>query len=77
MLDDAELESFQQLAQQQGLGLSEWVRQALRKAKRAEAVGPGDKKLAAIRAAIQHEFPAPDISEMLSEIERGYGQDLE
>jgi len=33
------------------------------------------KKLAAIRAAAEYQFPAPDIETMLAEIERGYLSD--
>lgn len=77
VLDDIELKSFQKLASQQGLALSEWVRQTLRRAKRMETVASSDKKVAAIRAATRHDFPAPEIDEMLREIERGYRQDIE
>jgi len=74
-MSEAEFRALQRLAREKGVPLSEWVRQVLRKAQRNDAVGPASKKLAAIRAAARHEFPAPDIDEMLAEIERGYGQD--
>lgn len=76
VLDDAELKAFQKVAQQQGLGLSEWVRQTLRRAKRLEAVGASEKKVAAIREAARCSFPAPDIDDMLNEIARGYDEDV-
>jgi hypothetical protein len=44
-------------------------------ARRQEPAGDVGKKLAAIRAAAKHNFPAPDIKVMLAEIERGYLSD--
>jgi len=52
--------------------LAEWVRQTLRSALRQEPADDRDKKLARLRASLHHEFPAPDIEEMLAEIEQGY-----
>ena len=51
---------------------AEWVRQALREARKKAPGADGRKKLAAIRAASHHAFPAPDIDQMLREIARGY-----
>jgi hypothetical protein len=75
VMSDAELRAYRKLAREKGLALSEWVRQTLRRARREEAVGPAGRKLAAIRAAARHSFPAPDVDDMLAEIERGYRQD--
>jgi hypothetical protein len=72
VLEDKELRDFRRLAKQQGMTVSEWVRRALREARRR---GPGQdqaRKLAAVRDAAKHEFPAPDIDAMLDEIESGY-----
>jgi hypothetical protein len=52
--------------------MAEWVRQALDLARRREPVHDTAKKLAAVRAAVQHNGPAADIDVMLAEIERGY-----
>lgn len=52
--------------------LSEWARQALRGAERRSAVGDAEKKLIALDRAAAHNFPAPEIDEMLREIEAGY-----
>jgi hypothetical protein len=54
---------------------AEWVRQALRAARRAEPRVASRKKLEVVRAAARHEFPAPDVDRMLDEIERGYRAD--
>jgi hypothetical protein len=75
VLSDAELRAYQKIAREKGIPLSEWVREVLRRARRTDAVGPADRKLAAIRAAARHDFPAPDIDDMLAEIERGYHED--
>jgi hypothetical protein len=50
---------------------SEWVRQALRKARRAEPVGDVNKKLAVVRRAVGYAYPTADADQMLAEIERG------
>lgn len=72
VIDDAELRSLQRVARSKGMTLAEWVRQALRKAVSTEPVGSVEKKLAVIRSASRHAFPAPDIETMLNEIEQGY-----
>ncbi len=52
--------------------VSEWVRQALRTARRREPLETGDRKLDVIRAAAGHSFPTADIDEMLAQVEAGY-----
>ena len=72
VMDEAEVGEYRRLAKRDGLTLSEWVRQKLRRAERNEASGSVDRKLAAIRAAARHDFPTADIDRMLREIESGY-----
>lgn len=72
VISDKELERFEATARDEGLTVSEWVRQVLRAAERDRAIAPAERKLKAIRAAVQHSFPAPDIDQMNAEIERGY-----
>jgi len=72
VLGDAELRRYEESAEALGLSLSAWVRLALRAAEREVASGDVDHKLAAIRAAFDKSFPAPDIDAMLAEIEQGY-----
>ncbi len=72
VVDDEEVRRFEQCAKAEGLTLSSWARQTLRAAEREVSVGDPDRKLAAIRAAYQYAFPAPDSATMLEEIERGY-----
>ena len=72
LLDDKELLEIQRVARRQRMTTAEWVRRALRAAKRAAPSGDARKKLQAIRAAARHDYPAPDIEQMLAEIEQGY-----
>ena len=72
LLDDAELREIQRVARSQRVTVAEWVRQSLREARRAVPRGDAARRLALIRAASEHEFPAPDIDQMLAEIESGY-----
>ncbi len=72
LLDDSEYRRLQKVARRQGLTLAAWVRQALRSAYREEPLTGKDKKLAAVRAAMRHQFPTADIDEMLEQIALGY-----
>jgi hypothetical protein len=72
VMADDELARYEQVARAMGLTLSTWVRQSLRKAQQDVAEGNVDAKLAAIREAYAYAFPAPDVEEMLAEVERGY-----
>jgi hypothetical protein len=72
VLGDAEMRRYEESAEALGLSLSAWVRLALRAAEQEVAGGDVDHKLAAIRAAFDRSFPAPDIDAMLAEIEQGY-----
>jgi hypothetical protein len=76
LLDEQELQDVREAARRQGVPVSEWVRRALRDAQRREPRGDIDRKLRALDKAMQYEFPAPDIDQMLAEIEQGYRQDL-
>jgi hypothetical protein len=72
LLDEIELVEIQDAARRNHMTVAEWVRQALREARRREPMQSVTRKLEAVRQAARHEFPAPDIAEMLAEIERGY-----
>jgi hypothetical protein len=72
ILQDPEYREIQRAARSRRMSIAEWVRQALAHACRRQPVGDIEKKLAAIRAAVKHEFPTGDIETMLTEIERGY-----
>jgi predicted transcriptional regulator len=72
VLDDREYGEIQRIARRQRMNVSEWVRQALRRARRSEPGVDSGRKLEAIRSAFEHEFPTAEIERMLEEIERGY-----
>lgn len=72
VLSDEDAASLREMAAREGTTVSEWVRRSLREARRRQTTGQVDKRLAAIRSATAHEFPAPDVDQMLAEIEQGY-----
>lgn len=73
ILHDSDYREIQRIARSRHMSTAEWVRQALNAARRHEPSGSVEKKLAAVRAAVRHEFPTADIETMLEEIEKGYG----
>ena len=73
ILQDPEYREIQRVARSRHMSLAEWVRQALESARRQEPLGSAGKKLDAIRIAVQQEYPAGDVEDMLAEIEAGYG----
>ena len=73
-MDEQELQAIRAAARERGMSVSEWVRVALREARRKRSGGDADRKLSAIRAADRHAYPTADIDEMVAEIERGYGE---
>jgi len=72
LLDEFEWREVQRAARSSRLSVAEWVRQALRTARRREPTGDLDRRLALVRAAARHGFPSPPIEQMLDEIEQGY-----
>jgi hypothetical protein len=77
VMDDAELREIQRIARRSRMTVAEWVRQALRAARQHQPAVDASRKLQAVRTAMSHQFPAPDIDQMLAEIGRGYQQDGE
>lgn len=71
LLEPAELRDIQRAARRRRMTVSEWVRQVLRAARRADPGSDPGRKLAAIAAAARHELPTADIDQMLAEIDRG------
>ncbi len=72
LFDEAELRDIQRLARARRMGVAEWVRAALRAARRREPSGDMGKKLEVVQSVARHEYPVADIDAMLGEIERGY-----
>lgn len=72
LLDEAELGEIRRAARLSRMTVAEWVRQALRKARREEPMTDTKRKTAMVREAARGAYPTADIDQMLSEIERGY-----
>jgi hypothetical protein len=71
LLPDQEMSDIKKLAKRESLTVAEWVRRALRKArKNRPVIEPA--KLNAVRRAVKYSFPTADIDQMLSEVGRGY-----
>jgi hypothetical protein len=75
LLEESDLAEIRRLAKKRGLTVADWVREALRSARRHRSSKDAAKKLASIREAAKLGFPTSDIRTMLAEIERGYGID--
>jgi len=76
LLDEAEFDELRVAARREGMPVSDRVREALREAHRRKPSDDVESKLRAVREAMRHEFPAPDIKQMLAEIEQGYPRTL-
>ncbi len=74
-MDDAELQEIKQAARRNRMTVAEWVRLALRAARRREAPPSTDRKLQVVREAARHRYPAGEIDDMLADIDRGYTQE--
>ncbi|MEJ7742437.1 MAG: hypothetical protein WKF73_07765 [Nocardioidaceae bacterium] len=72
VLDDAEFDALREVARQDGVTLSEWVRRSLRLARRSGSPGDVEPRLAAVRSAMRHTFPTAEMAQMLAEVEQGY-----
>lgn len=75
LFDEGELREIQRAARRARMTTAEWVRSALRAARRTQPLGDAGRKLHVVRTASRHGFPAPDIDQMLAEIERGYSEE--
>ena len=72
LLDEQEFDDIQDIARRNRMTVAEWVRQALRAARRREPRQAIEQKLDAVRTAARHDFPISEIGQVLEEIERGY-----
>lgn len=71
LLDESEFAEIRRIARRHQMTVAEWVRQALRVARRDEPAAEPRRKLAVVREAATHAYPAGDIDTMLAEIARG------
>lgn len=72
LMEDVEFAEIRRVAKRHRMTVAEWVRQALRRARRDEPAIDPKKKLSAVREAARGEYPTADIDRMLTEIEGGY-----
>lgn len=72
LLEEPEWKEIQRTARAHKMTVAEWVRQALRSARRASSSKDLDRKMAAIRRAARCAHPIADIDVMNAQIERGY-----
>jgi hypothetical protein len=72
LLPDEEMAAIQSIAKREHVAVGEWVRRTLRKAREEKSAIDPEVKLRAIREAMKYSFPAPDIKQMIREIEQGY-----
>ncbi|MCC7003492.1 MAG: hypothetical protein IT357_15150 [Gemmatimonadaceae bacterium] len=71
-LDESEFDDIRRIAERHHMTVAEWVRQALRVARRDEPSVEPQRKLAAVREAAAAAYPTSDLDLMLAEAERGY-----
>ncbi len=72
LLDEEELMEVKELAVQEKLTVSAWVRRAIQHEKKERPGTAARKKLQRIQSAANYDFPSGDYSEMAAEIESGY-----
>lgn len=72
ILDDLEYRDLQRSAKRARMTVSAWVRKSIRDVQGREPIADVEKKLKVVREATLHAYPAPEIDQMLEEIERGY-----
>jgi hypothetical protein len=72
LLPDQEMAAIRRLAKRERLTVGEWVRRVLQEARAGRPEIEPETKLRAVRQAVGYAFPAGEIDQMLSEIERGY-----
>jgi hypothetical protein len=77
LLDPEEFDALRASARRQGIPVSDYVRGALREARRREPSGDIERKLRAIERAMQYEFPTPDIDQLLAEMDEAYMKEFE
>ena len=72
LLEEAEWRELQRAARAERTTVAEWVRRALRSARRETSPKDVDRRLSAIRRAARHAFPTADVAQMNADIARGY-----
>ena len=68
-MDDEELAQIRQIAEAHHQSVSDWVRQALRAARREYPNAGAGRKVQVVREAATHRYPTGDMDDLLREIE--------
>ncbi len=76
VFDEAEYADIEAAARREGETVSQWVRQALRQARREQPEARVARKLALLRETRTMDGPTGDIEELLEETARGYLYEL-
>jgi hypothetical protein len=71
LLDDTEFDEIRRIARRHHMTVAEWVRQALRVARRDEPAAEPERKLLVLREAARYAYPTGDIAQLLDDIEGG------
>jgi hypothetical protein len=71
LLEESEFAEIRRAARLSRMTVAEWVRQALRRARREEPASDSRRKFAVVREAFRGAYPAADIEQMLAETRRG------
>ena len=72
ILKDSEYREIQRVARSRHMSIAEWVRRALKLARRGEPTASVGTKLETVRRAVRYEYPVDGFDRMLAEIETGY-----
>jgi len=72
VMNDQEYNETRELARKNHQTTAEWVRSALREARRAADRSNPSEKMRAVHEAARFSFPVSGIEQMLEEIETGY-----
>lgn len=72
LLDKSEFAEIRRIARRHRMTVAEWVRQALRAARRDEPAAEPKRKLMVVREAARGTYPSGDIATIIHEVEAGY-----
>jgi len=72
LLDESEFAEIRRIARRHRMTVAEWVRQALRLARRDEPASEPNRKLMVVREAARGAYPSGDIRSIITGIEAGY-----
>jgi hypothetical protein len=72
LLEEDEFAEIRRIARRHRMTVAEWVRQALRAARRDESAVDPRRKLSVVRESARSAYPTSDVAAMIDAIERGY-----